>query len=103
MNRLPALLFLAALLSILPGCAEFGSPSRVDTNRPIPRVGMSKTEVRQTYGEPSKRTFTSRGEIWIYWLQRPNLLSSFVGTGESKTAGFVFDPTGTVIDFHFNE
>ena len=105
----PLLTFFSAafLLFGAVGCADLGGGgggyTAEELSRPMPRVGMTKAEVLRGYGTPAKRTFTSRGEIWIYWLKRPSAVSLLVGDSESKTAGFVFDPTGTVIDFHFNE
>ncbi len=67
-----------------------------------PRVGMTRAEVVQAYGTPSRTTVTSRGEIWTYWLNKPGVLGLSLGA-EPKTAGFVFDPAGIVVDYHVSQ
>jgi len=102
--------FLAALLisaaaAFLAGCETFqGSSSSAGpslTSEP-PRLGMTKAQVQKMYGDPDRRTFTSRGEVWIYWLNRPALIS-LSPSYQTKTAGFIFDGQGILQDFHFTE
>lgn len=105
-TRLSRFLLALAFAALLPGCETFDSQPSGPTGRngqPVqPRVGMTKAEVIAAYGTPTRSTLTSRGEIWTYWTNKPGLLGFSMG-GEPKTAGFVFDPNGYVVDFHVSQ
>jgi len=70
------LLFLLMVILALSGCATPSSSS--SPTRPGLEKGMTMSQVRAIYGEPTRSTITSDGTSWLYTTAQPaNPLSAF--------------------------
>jgi len=107
MSRHPnSLLPLLAVL-VLAGCATTPSTpegtvaSRTNSGEtPRIRVGMTRSQVLQAWGEPSSKQISGRGEIWVWggqnWKRMIPYAGPFLNVQTSKVS---FGADGRVKDF----
>ena len=68
-----------------------------------PRVGMSKGQIRQMYGEPDNINHSTRGEVWTYWFNKGAAFIPYNFGYKQRNGVFVFDDNGRLKDFTWNE
>ena len=75
-----------------------------------PRIGMTKDEVMNRYGEPTNVSTSSHGETWAYVFNNlsgrsfiPIYGNIYEATKRRHSGTVIFDDNGRVKDFHWNE
>ena len=68
-----------------------------------PRIGMTKGQVIEMYGEPSSRSHSARGEVWSYWFNRGHAFIPYNFGYTARTGTFIFGANGRLQDFNYNE
>ena len=99
----------SALLVLLASCSMV-QPTGTTKAKPKPaakqtatggaiRVGMSKSQVIQAWGEPSGRDISGRGEVWVWGNQNMLRLIPYAGPFLNVNTGKVLFRTGRDVDF----
>jgi len=107
----PFLCILAAATLLLGGCAtdqtgtsaeaQRATPARPE-NRPKPQIGMTKDQIRATYGNPKKVSHTDEGELWLYDNRELAMIPFNFGF-TYKTHTFVFGADGLLKRFQVDD
>jgi len=115
----------AALTISLASCAtdapDRHEPSRAQSHRESvaedeeegsrpPRIGMSKDQVLNRYGEPTNISTSTRGEVWFYVFNNfdgrsliPYYGQIHQGLKRRNSGTVFFDGNGRVRDFNWNQ
>jgi hypothetical protein len=77
---------------------------KVDESEKPPFIGMTKAQTLARYGQPKKRTITSQGEHWLYFLNYGEVLGkAFIPFNfhhtPLRTAVLIFGADGKVNNF----
>ena len=115
MKKLPSLLLVAVSLSLVACAGDEPTPERRsaaqtgersareedenDSSEKKARLGMSKRQVEEMYGEPSEVRRTARGEVWQYRTNRGQAYIPYNFGYKPKMSTFTFDASGTLVDF----
>jgi outer membrane protein assembly factor BamE (lipoprotein component of BamABCDE complex) len=83
--------------------------NREEGDRP-PKIGMSKDEVLNQYGQPVNVSISSRGgEVWVYVFNNfdARVLIPYYGEiheafRKRNSGTIIFGPNGRVADYHWN-
>ena len=66
-----------------------------------PHRGMTKAEVHKLYGDPDNIRAAANGEVWYYFFNKAMYYIPFY-VSKPRTASFVFDSRGILVDFQYN-
>ncbi len=108
---------LPAVALLLAGCAgDDTTTTTTATRRPAryadrdsepieqePRIGMSKGQIRQMYGEPESVNHSGRGEVWSYYFNRGGAFIPYNFGYRPRTGVFIFGENGRLKDYNWNE
>jgi len=123
--KLPPLLLVASTLILLTACGtdqddshgasraaryhEDATRNHEEGDRP-PRIGMTKDQVIDLYGQPVEMNSTSHGEVWSYVFNNFDARSFIPYYGDYHDATkrrhsgtIIFGADGRVKDFSWNE
>ena len=68
-----------------------------------PRVGMSENQIRDMYGDPDDVSHSSNGEVWHYWFNKGHAFIPYNFGYHARMGTFVFNDSGRLVSFDYNE
>jgi outer membrane protein assembly factor BamE (lipoprotein component of BamABCDE complex) len=108
-HRLLVLVASLLILSLPVGTVHAGKPKaskpkdeETEPSKRRPHRGMTKAQVRKTYGDPDNQQVTSRGETWFYFFNKGHYFIPYY-FGKPRTSTFHFNEAGILTEFEYNQ
>lgn len=68
-----------------------------------PKLGMTRSQIREMYGEPKDISRSARGEVWQYWFNRGHMFIPYNFGYKPRMGTFTFNGSGHLVDFSYNQ